>query len=182
MNVIELSYEEKCACNNDRFCSFVEQHGDFTREEIIHLQSAILNKKLSRVLYVSSLLAVWSMIAAWVDAVILPLIIIYTIALPGAQYYPLLFPVVWTILNATLKFMFIYHRLGNAVCQSMTVSDPATVSLRDNFLAVLPYAGAAFLLKNWFVGDPLLRKASLAYIKYQKKSAVQKMIKFLKGR
>lgn len=170
MNTIELTYDEKCACSNDRFCSFVEQHQDFTREEVNHLQGAILNKKLSRVLYVSSLLAVWSMIAAWVDAVILPFIIIYTIALPGAKYYPLLFPVVWTIFNATLKFIFIHQRLGSAV------------SIRDNLLAVFPYAGAAFLLKNWFVGDPLLRKASLAYISHQKKLVVQKVLNFLKGR
>lgn len=169
MNVIELSYEEKCACNNDRFCSFVEEHGDFTKEEIIHLQSAILNKKLSKVLYVSSLLAIWSMIAAWVDAVILPFIIIYTIALPGAEYYPLLFPVFWTILNATFKFFFIQHRLGDAV------------SFRDNLFAVFPYAGAAFLMKNWFVGDPLLRNASLAYIKHQKKLTLKKIKKFILG-
>ena len=169
MNVIELSYEKKCACNNDRFCSFVEEQGDFSREEIMHLQSVILNKRLSRVLYVSSMLATWSMIAAWVDAVILPFIIIYTIALPGAEYYPLLFPVFWTILNATLKFFFIQHRLGDAV------------SHRDNLIAVFPYAGAAFLMKNWFVGDPLLRKASLAYIKHQKKLIVLKIKKFVLG-
>ena len=116
------------------------------------------------------MLAVWSMIAAWVDAVILPFIIIYTIALPGAEYYPLLFPVFWTIINATLKFFFVRQRLGGAV------------SFKDNLVAVLPYAGAAFLMKNWFVGDPLLRKASLAYIKHQKKSAVRKMINFVRGR
>ena len=110
------------------------------------------------------------MIAAWVDAVILPFIIIYTIALPGAEYYPLLFPVVWTIVNATFKFMYIHHQLRKAV------------SLRDNLLAVFPYAGAAFLLKNWFVGDPLLRKASLGYIAYQKKLVVKKVIGFVKGK
>jgi hypothetical protein len=170
MNVIELSYEDKCACNKDRFCSFVESQGGFERHEIIHLQSVILNKRLSRVLYVSSMLAVWSMIAAWVDAVILPFIIIYTIALPGAEYYPLLFPVFWTIINATLKFFFVRQRLGGAV------------SFKDNLVAVLPYAGAAFLMKNWFVGDPLLRKASLSYIKHQKKSAVHRMINFVRGR
>lgn len=170
MNTIELTFEEKCACEKDRFCSFVETHEDFTREEINHLQAVILNKKLSRILYVSATLAVWSMIAAWVDAVILPFIIIYTIALPGAQYYPLLFPVVWTILNATFKFMFIHHRLGDAV------------SLRDNLLAVFPYAGAAFLMKTWFIGDPLLRKASLAYIAHQKKLVVNKVLGFVKGR
>lgn len=170
MNTTELTYDEKCACSNDRFCSFVEGHQDFTREEVNHLQAAILNKKLSRVLYVSSLLAVWSMIAAWVDAIILPFIIIYTFALPGAKYYPLLFPVVWTIFNATLKFMFIHRRLGSAV------------SLRDNLLAVFPYAGAAFLLKSWFVGDLLLRKASLAYISYQKKQVIQKVLVFQKWR
>lgn len=170
MHTIELSYEEKCACNKDRFCSFVEDHEGFSSKEINQLQLAILNKKLSRVLYVSTILATWSMIAAWVDAVILPFIIVYTIALPGAAYYPLLFPVVWTIVNATFKFMFIHHRLGNAV------------TLRDNLLAVFPYAGAAFLLKNWFVGDPLLRKASLAYIAHQKKLLVNKLLRFVKGK
>lgn len=170
MNTIELSYEEKCKCNSDRFCSFVEQNETFSAEEINHLQAAILNKKLSRVLHVSTMLAIWSMIAAWVDAVILPFIIIYTIALPGAQYYPLLFPIVWTIVNATFKFIFIHRKLGNAV------------SLRDNFLAVFPYAGAAFLMKSWFVGDPLLRQASLAYIKYQKKQVVNKVLGFVKGK
>ncbi len=170
MNAVELSYEEKCACSNDRFCSFVDQHEHFTKSEINHLQVAILNKKLSKVLYVSTILAIWSMIAAWVDAVILPVIIIYTIALPGAKYYPLLFPVVWTIVNATFKFIFIHNRLGNAV------------TLRDNLLAVFPYAGAAFLLKSWFIGDPLLRKASLAFIAHQKKLVARKVVGFLKGK
>jgi hypothetical protein len=168
MNTIELSYDDKCACSNDRFCSFVAQHDDFSPAEINHLQVAIINKKLSRILYVSATLAVWSMIAAWIDAVVLPFIIVYTIAIPGAAYYPLLFPVVWTIVNATFKFIFIHQRLGNAI------------SLRDNFLAVFPYAGAAFLLKNWFVGDALLRKASLAYISHQKKLAMQKVLGFVK--
>ena len=170
MNAIELTFEEKCACEKDRFCSFVETHEQFSLEEINHLQSVIVNKKLSRILYVSATLAVWSMIAAWVDAVILPFIIVYTIALPGAQYYPLLFPVVWTIVNAAFKFLYIHNKLGNAV------------SLRDNLLAVFPYAGAAFLLKNWFVGDPLLRKASLAYIAHQKKLVVKKVVGFIRGK
>ncbi len=170
MATIELTYEEQCQCSNDRFCSFVETHEHFSKEEIAHLQSTIISKQLSRILYVSSILAVWSMIAGWVDAVILPIIIVYTIALPGAELYPLLFPVVWTIVNAFFKFLFIRRRLRGAV------------SLRDNFLAVVPYVGAAFLLKNWFVGDPLLRKASLAFISFQKKQVVQKVIGFVKGK
>ncbi len=170
MNTIGFSYEEERACSKDRFCSFVEHQGEFAREEITYLQAVILNKKLSRVLYVSATLAVWSMIAAWVDAVILPILIVYAIALPGAEYYPFLFPVIWTIINAAFKFMFIQHRLGNAI------------SLRDNFLAVLPYAGAAFLMKNWFIGDPLLRKASLAYIAHQKKLVVRKLSQIMKGK
>lgn len=167
---IQLAYEEKCECNKDRFCSFVEKHDEFNNQEVHHLQSTIVNRKLSRVLYTSSILAVWSMLAAWVDALVLPFIILYTIALPGAELYPLLFPVVWTIFNATFKFMFIRQRLGDAV------------SLRDSFLAVVPYAGAAFLMKNWFVGDPLLRKASLAYISHQKKLIRQKVRDFFKFR
>lgn len=170
MNTIELSFEEKRACENDKFCSFVGKNDDFSREEVNHLQSVILNKKLSRILYVSASLAVWSMIAAWIDAVILPFIIIYAIALPGAEYYPLLFPVFWTIINATFKFLYIRDRLGDAV------------KLRDNLLAVFPYAGAAFLLKNWFVGDPLLRKASLSYIAHQKKLVVNKVKSFVMGK
>ena len=170
MNTIELSYDKECECSNDRFCSFVELHEAFSAEEIVHLRASILDKKLSRVLYISTILATWSLIAAWVDAVILPFIIIYTIALPGASYYPLLFPIVWSIVNAASKFIFIHHRLGNAV------------SLRDNLLAVLPYAGAAFLLKGWFIGDSLLRKASLAYIKHRKKLVVQKALSFFKGK
>jgi hypothetical protein len=170
MNSIELSFEEKRACERDRFCSFVQQFGKFSSNEVNHLQAVILNKKLSRILYISATLAVWSMVAAWVDAVILPFIIIYTIALPGAEFYPLLFPVFWTVLNATFKFLFINYKLGSAI------------SLRDNFLAVFPYAGAAFLMKNWFVGDPLLRKASLAYIAHQKKSVINKVLRFIKGR
>lgn len=168
MSTVELTYEEKCRCSGDRFCTFVETHEDFSDKEITHLQSLILNKQLSRILYVSSILAIWSMIAGWVDAVILPFIIVYTIALPGAEWYPLLFPVVWTIVNAFFKFLFIRRRLKGAV------------SIRDNFLAVVPYIGAAFLLKNWFVGDPLLRKASLSFIAYQKKLVTQKVINFFK--
>lgn len=168
MNVIELNYEENCACCNDKFCSFIQRHEDFTSEEISHLKSTILNKKLSRVLYVSVTLAVWSMLAAWVDAVILPILIVYAISLPGAVYYPILFPIVWTVGNATFKFIYIQQRLVD------------TITLRDNLFAVFPYTGAAFLLKNWFVGDSLLRKASLAYIADQKKQAVQRVLSFIK--
>ena len=170
MNTIELSYEDKCACNSDRFCKFVEDYGVFNSEEVRQLQASILNKKLSKTLYVSAALATWSMLAAWVDGLILPFVIIYTLALPGAQYYPLLFPVIFTIVNATLKFIFIRQRLGNVI------------TLRDNFLAVLPYAGAAFILKGWFVGDPLLRKASLAYLKHQKSLVIQKVTGVFKNR
>ncbi len=168
MNAIELSFEEKSLCSNDRFCAFVRGHEDFTEKQIKHLQSTIINKKLSQILYVSATLAIWSMIAVWVDAVILPFIIVYTIALPGAVYYPLLFPIVWTIVNAFFKFLYINRKLGGAI------------TLRDNFLAVMPYAGGAFLLKNWFVGDPLLRKASLAYIKHQKKLVTGKVLGFFR--
>ncbi|NJN27043.1 MAG: hypothetical protein HC819_14235 [Cyclobacteriaceae bacterium] len=161
VDLLEPGWEEKQhLCKQDKFCTFVQHHDTFSSAEVLHLQAVILNKKLSSILYVSATLAVWSMTAAWIDAVILPFIIVYTIALPGASYYPLLFPIVWTIFNASLKFVYIRHKLGGAI------------TLRDNLLAVFPYAGAAFLLKNWFVGDPLLRRASLAFIAHQKKQAI----------
>lgn len=158
---VDIGYSN--ACNDDRFCSFVQRNNEYNGQETNHLQQVILNKKLTKILKVSGSLAIWSMLAAWIDAVVLPILIVYAIALPGAIYYPILFPIVWTILNATFKFIFIHKKLGSAI------------TLRDNFLAVLPYAGAAFLLKNWFVGDPLLKRASIAYIAYQKKLVVQKM-------
>ena len=169
MSTGELVFEEECTCCKDRFCSFVESHDDFSDQEISHLKDAILNKQLSRVLYVSTVLASWSMIAGWVDAVILPLIIFYTLAFPGAEYYPLLFPVVFTIVNALFKFIFIRRRLGEVI------------SLRDNLLAVVPYIGAAFLLKSWFIGDPLLRKASVSFMAHRKNLIVQKVKSFFKG-
>ena len=170
MAALELTLDEKCNCNSDKFCSFVENFTDFSQEEVTHLQSTIINKKLSKVLYVSTMLATWSMLAGWVDAVILPLIIIYAIALPGAEYYPFLFPIIFTIVNAIFKFIFIYHRLNGVI------------TIRENFLAIVPYIGSAFLLKNWFVGDPLLRKASLAYIAHQKKLIVQKIKAFFSAK
>ena len=104
------------------------------------------------------------MLAAWNDAIILPTLIIYGLSLPGAIYIPILFPIIWTVLNATFKFIYIRQRIGDVI------------SLRDNLVAVLPYAGGAYLLKHWFIGNPLLRKASLAYIGSRKKAAAQKML------
>ncbi|MDH5382459.1 MAG: hypothetical protein OEW75_16510 [Cyclobacteriaceae bacterium] len=163
-----MDYDFKIACEKDRFCKFVTDHGSYSHEEVHYLQNTILTKRLSRILYVSATLGIWSMLAAWVDLVVLPFIIIYTIALPGASYYPWLFPVVWTILNAIMKFFYIHQQLGDAV------------TLRDKVLAVFPYAGAAFLLKNWFVGDALLRGASLEYIKQQKKNMTNRLLSIFK--
>ncbi len=160
-----MTTDEKIACEKDRFCTFVANHERYTEEEVLYLQRTIINKKLSRILYVSASLGIWSMIAAWVDLVILPFIIVYTVALPGASYYPMLFPIIWTVFNAFFKFLYVRRQLRGAV------------SLRDNALAVLPYAGAAFLLKNWFIGDTLLRGASLEYINHQKKQVSNKLFR-----
>jgi len=168
MVINELTRKEKIKCEKDRFCTFVAKHEHFSTEEINHLQATILNKKLSKILYISATLAVWSMIAAWMDALILPLLIVYAISLPGAVYYPILFPVIWTVLNVSFKFIYVRRRLWDAI------------SLRDNLIAVFPYAGGPFLLKNWFVGDPLLKKASIAYIAHQKNHVKQKIIRFIK--
>ena len=168
MSTYTFSEEEEQICQKDSFCRFVSISKDFTTEEKVELQRTIISKRLSRILNVSASLAVWSMLAAWVDAVILPFIIVYTVALPGANYYALLFPVVWTILNAFFKFIYVRRKLGDAV------------KWRDSILAVFPYAGAAFLLKNWFVGDPLLRKASISYINDGKKHFFTKVKRLFK--
>ena len=136
MSVLEFRYNQRSDCEKDLFCSFVTQHGSYSPAEIHWLQTTILGRKLSRVLSVSVTLAIWSMLAVWVDAVLLPTMIVYIISLPAAQYYPLLIPLVWAVANALLKYVYVNMRLGDAV------------KLRDRLLAVLPYAGSAFLLKD----------------------------------
>jgi len=168
MNSAESNHIEQAVCQNDRFCSFVEGHDDFSPLERNYLQSAILSKKLSRILNVSTALAIWSMVAAWMDAIILPSLIIYAISFSGTAYLAIAFPIIWTVFNASSKFIYIRNRLGNAI------------TLRDNVLAVLPYFGAAFLLKNWFIGDPLLRNASLSYIAHRKKSLADRLLIFFR--
>lgn len=168
MNSVDINHIEQAVCQNDRFCSFVESHDDFSPFERNYLQSAILTKKLSKILNVSATLAIWSMVAAWMDAILLPSLIIYAISFSGTPYLAIAFPIIWTVFNASSKFIYIRNRLSNAI------------TLRDNVLAVLPYFGAAFLLKNWFVGDPLLRNASLSYIAHRKKSLTNRVLSFFR--
>ncbi|MFY0686185.1 MAG: hypothetical protein JXQ90_03420 [Cyclobacteriaceae bacterium] len=165
MSLIATEYAD--ACKSDRFCQFVSREGAYEPHEVEHLQTTIISKKLSQILYVSVTLAVWSTVAMWVDMVILPFIIVYTISFPGAVYYPLLFPVVWAMINAAFKFVYVTRVLGDVI------------STRDRLLAVLPYAGAAFLLKEWFVGDTLLRRASLDYISFHKKKTIRRVLSFV---
>ena len=81
MSIIQLSEEQQCACSQDRFCSFIKKTDSFSKNEIGQLQEAILNNQLSKVLYVSATLAIWCMLAAWIDAAVMPAVIVYTINL-----------------------------------------------------------------------------------------------------
>lgn len=162
MKGLELSYEEKCSCSKDAFCSFVSDSTAFTSDNQVYLQRVILDKQLSGVLYVCTVLTGWSLVALWIDSVIIPAVIVYASLGMGAKLYALLIPVLFFLLNAILKFWYIRHSLKNVV------------SIWDSIMAVIPYAGAAFLLRPWLLKDALLRKAVAQFLSQQKKEVIRR--------
>ncbi|MCL3780609.1 hypothetical protein EMN47_09455 [Prolixibacteraceae bacterium JC049] len=162
MKGLELTYEEKCTCSKDAFCSFVSDSTTFASEDQHYLQRVILDKKLSGILYVCTVLTGWSLVALWVDSVIIPVVIVYASFGMGAKLYALLIPVAFFLINALLKFWYIRSSLKGVV------------SVPDSLLAVLPYIGAAFLLRPWLSNDILLRKAVGQFLNRQKQEVIRK--------
>ena len=75
----KLSYKEKCDCARSNFCKYVNHVADFSSSEKAYLTKAILNDKISGILYVSSILAAWPFIAGLIDSILFPGIIVYAI-------------------------------------------------------------------------------------------------------
>ncbi|WP_162555937.1 hypothetical protein [Reichenbachiella versicolor] len=144
------------------FLYFINQQ-EYSIEQKKHLESLIISRRLGQIISVCATLAIWSMIAVWIDLVLMPMMLVSFITSPEEINYPLTILIGWTFVNAFLKLTFIKSRLRNAV------------SWLDALIAVFPYVGAIYLMKHWFVGDPLLKATSLHYIDYCKNSVVNKI-------
>ena len=152
-------YQEKCACAQSGFCTYVDGHDDFTSTEKEYLVEIIVNNNLTGVLYVSSVLAAWSFVAGVIDTVLFPGIIVYAIFHGAVDYKVLTPPIVFLVVNFSAKLIYIAINLkGKMEC-------------KDIFISALPYAGSAYLLKKFLINDKLLSKAVVLYLKFKKQQA-----------
>jgi hypothetical protein len=74
-----LSYKEKCECARSDFCTYINRDIEFSLDEKAYLTKTIVNDNISGILYVSSVLAAWSLIAGVIDIILFPGVIIYAI-------------------------------------------------------------------------------------------------------
>ncbi|PKQ65115.1 hypothetical protein BZG02_04600 [Labilibaculum filiforme] len=155
--IIKLTYQEKCACSRSSFCTYVENEESFTSSEKEYLVKVIVNDNLSGVLYVSTVLVVWSLVVGVIDVILFPGIIVYAVFHGVIDYKVLTPPIVFMIVNFSSKLIYIGSVLKGRV------------SLVDIFVAALPYAGSAYLLKKFLVNDKLLSQAMVLYLKEKKK-------------
>ncbi|MBI9058205.1 hypothetical protein L3049_12005 [Labilibaculum sp. DW002] len=159
----DISYQEKCACAQSSFCTYVEGLENYSQVEKDYLTKIILGNNLSGILYVSSALAAWSFIVGIIDAMLFPGVIVYAI-FHGVIDYKVLTPlIVFSVGNFVAKLIYIAANLKGKV------------KFYDIFITALPYAGSAYLLKKFFVNDQLLFKAVISYLK-MKKDIVKKKI------
>lgn len=156
MKGITLSYDEKCQCSRDTFCTFIEGDGEFTEDEKLYLQKAIVNDSISGILYVIAVLAGWSVVAFWVDAMLIPGATAYSVVKGEVSLIAFAFPLTFLLANVLLKFIYIH------------ISLRSKISLKDNFVAVLPYIGSVYLLREYLVKDKILTKAVSLYLKEQR--------------
>jgi len=97
-----LSYQEKCECAQSNFCTFVNHEDEFTPSEKIYLVKVIVNDSISGILYVSSVLVGWSVVAG---------IIVYAIFHGVIDYKVLIPPLVFLIGNIIAKLIYISSNL-----------------------------------------------------------------------
>lgn len=163
-----LSYTEKCSCESNQFCLFVSEMDEFSEQEKEVLTKQIVKGELPNVLYVSGVLAVWSVIAGVIDAILFPGIIVYAIFHGVIDYKVLTPPILFLIGNLIVKLIFIYRSLN----QSLRIV--------DIIITALPYAGSAYLLKKFLINDKLLSKAMSLYLKNKKQEFKRQMFGYLK--
>jgi hypothetical protein len=160
-----LNYQEKCACAKSSFCMYVNNSEQFGRDEKDHLVRTITNKRFSGILYVSSVLAAWAVVAGVIDSFLFPGIIVYAIFHGVIDYKVLTPPILFLLGNIVAKFIYISYSLRGKV------------KLKDVLIAALPYAGSAYLLRKFLIGDQLMRKAVSAYLALKKKELKGRFLK-----
>ncbi|MCG8474676.1 MAG: hypothetical protein MI784_04255 [Cytophagales bacterium] len=153
---MELNYEEKCRCSEDIFCRYIDNSDKFSAEDKKYIQRKILHKKVTGVLYVSSMLVGWSVVGAWIDAVLFPGAALATILSGEFEWMYVAPAIVFSIVNYMLKFSYVYLSLRGKV------------PLLSAMIAVLPYVGSAFLVKPYLLDEPKLRRAVMLFLAYQK--------------
>ena len=153
-----LSYQEKCECEQSTFCTYVEGLDKYSREEKDYLTKRIVGNDLSGILFVSSALVAWSFIAGIVDFVFFPGVIVYAF-IHGVIDFKVLFPpIAFLLLNFSAKLFYIaFHLKGK-------------LKFNDVFISALPYVGSAYLLKKFLINDQLLSKAVVSYLKMKKQN------------
>tara|TARA_R110001583_G_scaffold177463_1_gene332696 strand:+ start:693 stop:1211 length:519 start_codon:yes stop_codon:yes gene_type:complete len=162
-----LSYKEKCDCARNNFCTYVNHDEDFSLEEKTYLTKTIVNDNISGILYVSSVLAGWSLIAGVIDAILFPGVIIYTIFHGVIDYKVLTPPILFVVGNIIAKLIYI------------SISLRGKVKYYDILISILPYAGSAYLLKKFLIKDKLLSKAVYAFLKMRKQEIKNHIFIFL---
>lgn len=163
INNSHLTYEERCSCSRDAFCRFIDKQTSFSANDKNNLQRKIVDAQISGILYVCTVLTGWSLIALWVDSALIPFVIIYMAVGDFADLGAFTIPIIFLILNAIMKFVYIRYTLGNHV------------SITDSLLAVVPYIGAAFLLRKWLANDVILRRAVFLFLKERKRQLIRRI-------
>ncbi|PXX96118.1 hypothetical protein DF185_20235 [Marinifilum breve] len=159
-----LSYDEKCSCAKSTFCIYVSRSQEFENAEKDYLVKTITKNGFSGILYVSSVLAGWALIAGIIDSVLFPGIIVYAIFHGVVDYKVLTPPILFLVGNILAKLIYIAYALRDKV------------KLVDVLIAALPYAGSAYLLRKFLVKDKLMRKAVNMYLTSQKNEVKKKLL------
>lgn len=163
-----LSYKEKCNCAQSNFCTYVNHEKGYSSKEKTYLIKIILDDNISGILYVSSILAGWSLIVTIIDFILFPGIIIYAIYHGVIDYKVLTPPILFLVGNVVAKFIYI------------SVSLREKVKYHDIIISILPYAGSAYLLKKFLIKDKLLSKAVYAFLKMRKQKLKDQFFHFFR--
>ncbi|BDD03261.1 hypothetical protein [Aureibacter tunicatorum] len=169
MKGISLTFEEKCVCAEDEFCYFVVNSDNFESHEKDYLRGKILDNQITGFLYVSSVLVGWSVVAAWLDSILIPGTVLYSL-LEGKITWQIAAPaIIFLSVNISLKFFYIKYSLGNRI------------SIPLAFISVLPYIGSVILIRDQLKGDMLLQKGVIHFLKDRKKMAQKQILDKLKN-
>ncbi|MCT4603522.1 MAG: hypothetical protein N4A59_11555 [Marinifilum sp.] len=165
-----LSYVEKCNCESNNFCRFVTDLTDFSVKEKEHLTKQIVTGDFPKILYVSGVLAAWSVIAGIIDAILFPGIIIYAVFHGVVDYKVLTPPILFLTGNLFIKFVYISRSLKGLI------------GVTDIVISALPYAGSAYLLKKFLINDKLLARAVGLYLKDKKQQFRKHLLNFVRAK